>query len=241
MEQQQVAEVESIREMSALSGVLKILFQPREVFASLRVKPNWVLPLVIFLALAVVVTIILYPTIHSEIIGNIINNPDLSEEQRTQVMEQVSGRITLAWVLIPGVAYQAIAFFAIAGVFFFVATILLAGEGRFVQMLSVAGLSLLVSVPEDLVKVPMMLAKKTMKIHTDLALFLPVSMEKSFLYNLFSQFDIFSLWKVYLISLGMAVLYKFSLKKSMTASFVVWMIYVVIAGVMGSFLHFGMK
>lgn len=240
MEPQQVAEVESVKQMSAVSGVLKMLFQPKAVFSSLAHRSNWVLPLIIFLVLAVVVTYVLYPIIVSETLANIGSRPNLSEEQRAQATEQVSSRLTLPVVIVPGVIFQAIAFFVIAAVFFFLSNVLLGGEGKFVQMLSITGLSLLVSVPEDLVKLPLILAKKTMKIHTDLALFLPSSMEDSFLHSLFSHLDIFNFWKVYLMGLGMAVLYKFSLKKSMTASFAVWLIYVVLASVLGKLLSFGM-
>ena len=241
MEQPQITGVQTSEPMSALSGVLKVLFQPRVVFASLQSKPNWVLPLVIFLVLTVVATVILYPIILSDILANISSNPDFTEEQRGTAVEQVTSRLSLPVIAVPGILYQAFAFFAIAAVFFFVANILLGGEGKFVQMLSVTGLSLLVSIPEDLIKVPMILAKKTMKIHTDLALFLPSSMEDNLFYNLLSHLDIFNFWKVYLIGLGMAVLYKFSLKKSMTAGFVVWGVYILTASMLGKFLSFGMK
>jgi hypothetical protein len=240
LEQALTGETEQPKPMSSFSGALKVLFAPGKVFASIREKPNWILPLIIFLVLASAATMILFPTIRTEILNNITSNPDLSEERRALIMEQASSRLTLGWILVPGLLFQAISFFAIGAVFFFVGNILLGGEGKFSQMLSVTGLAQLVAVPEHLIKVPMILAKHTMKVHTDLSLFLPVSMEDNFLFKLFSQLDLFSFWKVFLIGLGMAVLYKFTTKKSMTAAFVVWGIYIIIAAVMGKFIHLGM-
>ena len=240
MEPEQSVQVESVKPMSAVSGVLKVLFQPREVFASVQSKANWLLPLIILIILTLIATVVLYPTIKTEVLNNIANNPDISDEQRAQVVEQVSGSLTLPAIMIPGLLYEILAFFVIAAVFFFVASIMFGAEGKFVQMISVTGLSLMVSIPETVIKLPLMLARQTMKVHTDLALFLPLSMEKSFIYSLLGHIDIFSIWKVYLIGLGMAVVYKFAPKKALTASFVVWGIYVLLASVLGRFLNFGM-
>ncbi len=240
MEQMETTAPEQPKSMSALSGVTRVLFSPRQVFDSVREKPNWILPLVILILVISIVTPIIFPTIRTEILANITNNPDYSDEQKAQILEQVSGRITLAWILIPGLLYQVISFFVMAAVFFFVANILMGGEGKFAPMLSVTLLSQLVTIPEDLIKVPLILAKQTVKVHTDLSLFLPSSMDESFLFKLLSQLDIFGFWKIYLVGLGMAVLYKFTLKKSMTAAFTVWGIYVLIAALMGKFLKFGM-
>jgi len=240
LEQALTGEAEQPKPMSSFSGVLKVLFAPSKVFASLREKPNWILPLIIFLALVAAATLILFPTIRTEILNNITSNPDISEEQRAVIMEQASSRLTLGWIMVPGLIFQFIAFFAIGAVFYFVGSILLGGEGKFSQILSVTALAQIVAIPEHLVKVPMILAKHTMKVHTDLSLFFPVSMEDNFLFKLFSQLDLFAFWKVYLIGLGMAVLYKFTTKKSMTAAFVVWGIYIFIAAVMGKFIHLGM-
>src|SRR5574341_128925 len=240
LEQALTGEAEQLKPMSSFSGVLKLLFAPSKVFASIREKPNWVLPLIIFLALVAAATLILFPTIRAEILSNITSNPDLSEERRALIMEQASARLTLFWIMVPGLVFQTISFFAIGAVFFFVGNILLGGEGKFTQMLSITGLAQLVAIPEHIVKVPMILAKHTMKVHTDLSLFFPVSMEDNFLYKLFSQLDLFSFWKIYLIGLGMAVLYKFTTKKSMTAAFVVWGIYMIIASVLLKFINLGM-
>ena len=240
MEQTPAATVEQSQQMSALSGVLQVLFAPSKVFASVRQMPNWILPLIIFTALVVIVTLILYPTIRTEILNNVTNNPDLNEEQRAQLVEQVSGRLTLGWILGPGLVFQLIIYFVVAAVFFFVANILMGGEGNFPQLLSITGLSQMVMIPEDLVKVPIILAKQTIKVHTDLSLFLPTSMEESFVLRLLSQLDIFTFWKVFLIGLGTAVVYKFTNKKAMTAAFVIWGIYILLAALMGKFLNFGM-
>jgi hypothetical protein len=240
LEPEQTPQVESVKPMSAPSGVLRILFQPREVFTSVQTKANWLLPFIILIVLTLVATIVLSPTIKTEVLNNIASNPDISEEQRAQVVEQVSGGLTLPAIMIPGLLYEILAFFVIAAVFFFVASIMFGAEGKFVQMMSITGLALMVSVPETIVKLPMMLARQTMKVHTDLALFLPLSMEKSFVYSLLGHIDIFSIWKVYLIGLGMAVVFKFAQKKSLTASFVVWGIYVLVASALGRFLNFGM-
>jgi hypothetical protein len=239
LEQMETTALEQPKSMSALSGVTKVLFSPRQVFDSVREKPNWILPLCVVVILTVIVGYIVFPVALAELPERLKEIPQLTEEQKQQALEQAQGGLVLGSVI--DTAILIILYFVIAGVFFFVANILLGGEGKFTQTLSITGLSQLVMIPEDLIKVPLILAKQTLRVHTDLSLFLPSALEGSFIFRLFSQLDIFTFWKVFLIGMGIAIVYKFATKKAMTAVFTVWGIYVLIAALMGKFLKFGMS
>ncbi len=82
-----------------------------------------------------------------------------------------------------------------------------------------------------IIKTPLILAKKTLKVHTDLALFLPVDWSDSFLYMVLDQIDLFTIWQVVLLGIGTSVIYNFSLKKSLNTIVVLWLLLVLISTV----------
>ncbi|MCI0531449.1 MAG: YIP1 family protein [candidate division Zixibacteria bacterium] len=241
MEPQSSMDVQPQNGISALAGVVQFLFKPREVFSSLKQKSNWILPLVVLVVLAVAVTNVIYPVLKSSALTSITERPNLTEEQKTTIVEQMADSFWMgrAWMTMAGVIGTLLLIFIVAAVFYFVANVLMGGSGSYLKMLSVTSLSYLVAIPENIVATPLILAKNTMKIHTDLALFLPVSMDQSFIYRLLGHLNVFTFWKVYLIGLGISVLYGFTLKKSLTATLTVWLIYVILASVLGGFLNFG--
>jgi len=74
---------------------------------------------------------------------------------------------------------------------------------------------------------------------TSLAILLPtpqVGESKTLLYRLLSRFDIFTIWTLVLWIIGLAVVYKFSTKKSATMVLTLWAIYIVLVVALGSLL-----
>jgi hypothetical protein len=87
----------------------------------------------------------------------------------------------------------------------------------------------MISVLGSLINVPIMAQKLVMESATSLSSLLPSEENKTLLYHLFSQLDLFWLWWVAVIGFGVAAVYKFSTRKAMTTVFTMWVIYVVIA------------
>ena len=238
MEPEQTVQVESVKPMSAITGVLKVLFQPREVFNCLKVQSNWILPFIIVLIVIGVVIYLRFPLDLLDLPERLGKIPGLSEEQKAMIIEQAPNGIVRSVAL--GSVFGMLFLFVVAAVYFFVANIFLGGVGKFSKMLSIVGLSWMVILPQYLVKLPPMLAKKTIEIQTDLSLFLSSSLEDSFLYNLFSQIDVFSFWKVFLIGTGMAIVYNFTFRKALVSSLAVWGIFILVISMFSSFIKLGM-
>jgi len=70
------------------------------------------------------------------------------------------------------------------------------------------------------------------KVQTSLALFLPVDLSDKFYYNFLAGFDIFNLWQVLLISVGISVIYNFTFKKSFTTVFILWLLAILVGTVL---------
>ena len=115
----------------------------------------------------------------------------------------------------------------VAAVLFFVFNVLLGGDSTFRKVFSVYCYSSLIAIPSMIVKFPLIMIKGNLNVQTSLALFLSANAKDTFLYSVFSGFDIFSFWQVILISMGLGVMYKYTTKKAFTAVFVLWIIWIV--------------
>lgn len=217
--------------MSPVSKFFKIFTEPKKVFQALTQKPTW---LVVFLIIAILATTFGYLTYSArmaDVKAQITTNPNLNEEQKELILSRMGESDKPNWTMALTPVGLAIYVFFLSGVLFFVFNILLGGSSTFKKMLSVFCYSALVGVPEMIIKTPLILAKKTLKVHTDLALFLPVDWSDSFLYMVLDQIDLFTIWQVVLLGIGTSVIYNFSLKKSLNTIVVLWILLVLISTV----------
>lgn len=213
--------------MGGASKVANIFFQPRKVFESLKIKPTWLVPFIIVTLLGMFFYYCAYPIIMSEQVAKIQANEKIPEEQKQVIIERMGGGDhpplwQLGLTPLGGLIYLLIA----SAVIFFVFNVLLGGGSAFRRVFSVFCYSALVGIPATIVKLPLTLAKKSTDVQTSLALLLSADAKETFLYKIFSSFDIFAIWQVILVSMGMAVVYKFTPKKSYTTVFVLWIIWV---------------
>lgn len=220
--------------LNFFSRFFGIFFEPRKVFLSLDKKPVWIDVLIVLLLLLVLTLYFFQPLILQEQKAKILKNEKLSEEQKSLAVQSIDQPFTKIMIWVGGVLGFLIVFFIVAGIFFLIANFILGGEGSYKRMLSIYAHSSLVMVPASIVKLPLALVKKTMMVQTSPAAFLSPEAEGSVLYVLFSSLDIFTIWTLILISLGVSVLYKFSFKKAGVMVFIPWLLYVVIKVVASS-------
>jgi hypothetical protein len=223
--------------MGGASKVLSIFFEPRKVFESLKIKPTWLIPFIIVVLLGMVYYYYAYPIIMSDQVARIQANEKIPDEQKQAIMEKMGGgEHPPAWQLgitpIGGLIYLVIA----SAILFFVFNVLLGGDSTFRRVFSVYCYSALVGIPATIVKLPLTLVKKSTDVQTSLAILLSPDAKGSFLYNILSSIDIFVIWQVILISIGLAVVYKFTPKKSYTTVFVLWIVYVFLKSGLSSLL-----
>jgi hypothetical protein len=104
----------------------------------------------------------------------------------------------------------------------------LGGDSNYRRVLSVYSYSSLIAIPAMIVKFPLIMMKENLNVQTSLALLLSPNTEDSFLYRVFSSFDIFTIWQVILVSMGLGVIYKYATKKAFTAVFILWVIWILL-------------
>jgi len=98
--------------------------------------------------------------------------------------------------------------FIIGGVLLGVFNALLGGDARYKQMLAVVAHTAPVSVVQQLFTVPVNYFRGSLSSPTNLSVFFPMLEEKSFLVSLLGAIDLFLIWWVFVLAIGLAVLYR---------------------------------
>lgn len=227
--------------MSEISRILNIFFEPRKIFKNLKIKPRWLIPFIIISIIGMASFYYTYPFIMKGQIARIEANERIPDAQKEMIIERMSEmEHPPIWQIGLAPVGTLIYFLLIAGILFFVGNVLLGGDSSYGRILSIYVYSSLIAIPAAIIKIPLVFMRETAEIQTSLALLLSPDMKESFIYRFFAQIDIFTIWTVILVSLGMAVMYNFTLRKSATTVFVLWLLWVLVssalAGVFGGFV-----
>lgn len=214
--------------MGGASKILNIFFEPKRVFQSLKIKPTWLIPFIIVALLGIGFYYYSYPFIMAQQVERIQEMEQIPETRKQEIIDGMTEKDTPPlWQLALAPVGSLIALVVVAAVLFFVFNVLLGGDSAYRKVFSVYCYSSLVAIPSMIVKLPLVMIKENINVQTSLALILSANAKDTFLYNVLSSFDIFTIWQVILVSLGMGVMYKYTTQKAFTAVFVLWIIWIL--------------
>jgi hypothetical protein len=229
--------------MGALKKSLYVFFSPTRAFERINARPNWLLPLLLVLAVTIAYQLLVVSVRIGDTKDAVRNNPNLSTEQIDMALENIEKmtegpelnkrvRISLGIFTVS----EIVKLFVAAGVFMLAVQIGL-GESSFKKILAVTSHVNLVAALGMIVKLPLILTKKTLNIYTSLAVFLPVDYSNSFIHRLLNGFDIFAFWRIGLFSLGLAAVTELSLKKSTLLVIYVWTGWIIVFALFGNLVR----
>jgi hypothetical protein len=230
--------VEDVGVMQRITG---IFLQPQKVFEYLRLKPEFLVPIVLVAIIGIITSYLIYDIAINETITNIEQNENIPDERRDMILDSVADRRTGMWrylsiYLFPVIGTLVI-FSVVSLVYWFMGNVILGGKASFKQIFSAFAYSyLILAIVGTIVKVPLMISKETIKIHTSLAAFMPQDASQSALFRFLDSFDIFTIWMLIVFGIGFATIYRFSKQKGMFGVFIPWLLYILIFNVaLGSF------
>ena len=213
--------------MGILGRLLNVFVAPQSTFEAERQQPKWLVPFIVYMVLMFAWMAIVQPVLvqeQREAMMEQFEKQNIPEEQQQQAMQRAEqwGAIML-WV--GPLITQIIMLLIVAAVWLFVSNVLLGGAAKFTHTLSVTAYSWLVVVVGLLIKAPIMLKRETVDVHFSPAAFLTDN--ESFIYNLFKQFDLFSIWSFFIVSIGLAVVTQKSTRNVWPWVAIVYLIYFV--------------
>jgi hypothetical protein len=214
-----------------------IITSPRETFASVVAHPKWfgMLALVAITMAILVGGFLSTKTGQDAWLEAAVNSPFSRgvSDQQLQGMQRMApfvGYFAAAQFLIalPIVAV------VIAGILFAIFTAAMGGTATFKQNLAVVAHAGPISILSTLFTVPLNYSRGTMSSATNLGVLLPMLPEQSFLAHFLGVIDLFLLWQLVVLSIGLAVLYRRRTQPIATALLVVYgVIALIIAFVRG--------
>jgi hypothetical protein len=204
-------------------------FSPDKSFRGIDEKPDWIWPVLVVAILSALILIWIAPIMHQTQVEHLMAVKNLSRGEAEQMLAKSAGWqkffLPLSTFIMIFISQVVVAFF-----FYLVGTVFLGGAVPYVKVLAMwAYTSLAVGIVAMVVRVPIMLSKKTIAVQTNLAAILSADSKGTILYKILTAFDVFMLWQLVLMTIGFTVIFKFSGKKSATAVFGLWAVWVILS------------
>ncbi len=195
-------------------------------------KTLWWVPLIIMAVVFVLMAVlVIVPYVSGPAQADAIRQAVLerggTEAQVQQTINQTSA-FMLPATIVGSVIQVLIMVFLTAGIVHLLMK-MLGGKGSFRGARAIVAYSLLVSAAGTLVKIPFMRMKESVYVETGAAIFFKNLEPSDKLYRfLFYGFDVFTLWWVFVLGVGMAVAYRVSNGKAFTAAAIIWLLMTVL-------------
>jgi hypothetical protein len=220
-------------------AIAQVLFAPTRLFTALRDSPRALPAILLVVAATTVFSLCLVRVPFTEGPGPLLNDieeslsrEEMTPEQRDQVMRMMSGGLGYASALIGPVATLAIVL-AVAFVLRLALGVARDVSGAAIPsyrtlLALVAHVSLL-DLVELLFKFPLFVLKGTLRVYTSPALVLPVDAGESALFKLLDAFDLFTIWKLVLLTIGLAIVARRTRRSAALLVGIPWALWVVVS------------
>jgi len=223
-------------ESGPLSRMMGVFFSPKLTFASIGRKPDWLIPFIIIILLAVISVYFMQPIIISESLQKQhekMEERGMSAEQMDTAAEQTA-KVMKFTVLPIGIVGFAFTLVLGALIWLFVGNIFLGGAAKFKHTFAVNVYRSLIPTIGGLIKLPIILSKETLNVHFSLATFMSDELRETFLYKVLMHTDIFNIWSIAVLCIGLAAIYNFNVKKVWPVVVLIYVAYYLAAAAISS-------
>lgn len=204
--------------MNIFQRAAGVFASPQRTFSDIAWRPDWITPLIFVVLATIILTQLSVPAILSDYatsdqLEKMIQRRNMTEEQANRAMEMAKTQMRNFSAVSAGVGVILISLLT-AAVLLFMGNIVLGGSANFKQVFAVYCWGGLVAILGYLLRIPIVLEKMTTKVYLGPAILLPADAEKTALFKVAAALDVFVLWRVALVAVGFAAIYRFSLGKS---------------------------
>lgn len=215
--------MESSEDIGLIGRMLRVFYAPAETFEAVQQrhsKLDWIVPVVLVAIVAAgsnYMTLPIMQKMQAEAAAEMTANKDMSPEQvaqQKQMMESMSGLTnTVSIVMVPIMTF--IMLFLFAGILLLIGRFVLGGDISYGQMLALEGYSMLIAIPHNIVLTPIREARETLMVTLGPGLLLGPDVSSTYLGRLINGIDIFQVWQVAVLGIGLSILAQASTGKTM--------------------------
>ena len=230
--------------MSILTNILNVFIAPSKVFESVK-DFEWkkaLVPLLILTLLGVVSYFFMKDMLmdfqYEAGLEKIESMSRLSDEQKQEAIARMDSQMEGGVQNILGWVFSAlggpITVFFMALIALIVGNTIMGGSAKYGSLLNIAAWAFMVNILEMIVKIPLMLSKWTVEVYTGLGV-LGIGEKGSFINSLLAGIDVFVIWRVILIAIGMGVIYNKKTQPYAVGMLTAWFILKLIGAGASSF------
>jgi len=217
MEQQDNAAIESqptAISVSPFKGLAQVFYNPAGWFEQIQHKPKVLVPYIVL----GVLTLVAFYLMSDQLVEMQLNSPQLQEQLQGQsappnmrqiLMYSTVGGGTLVFLLAP---------LAAAVLALFWGNVVFAGHAGFKTLLSLMLYGELIFAVGHMLTMPLVLAKKSLAVGFNLGVLVADRGLEDALYVALSRIDLFIIWEIIVIGIGLSVIYRFPRNKGLLTS-----------------------
>ncbi len=213
-----------------MNKTIGIFSQPGRVLESLKHYPDWIFPLLVVILISILFTVVTRDYLIEFQRESIYNSTLIPEEKKDEIIENMESQSATSYYIqtIGGTVFSTVVIYLVAaGAFWILGNFVFGGTASFKQMFAMYSWVGLISGLEYLIKIPLVLAKGSIKVYLSLAVLLDPDQYNTLLFQILNAFDIFAIWRVVLWGMGFAIIYNFSKQKSYAGIISVYLIYLI--------------
>lgn len=211
--------------MVYLKRIASIFWEPSKTFQSIKEKVSWMdffFPFLVIVIVSLATVPYVTPIAVKEQVARIEKSDKIPEARKQEIIERIESSPMGVRTYIVSPIVIAVSIFITALLIQLVSNFILGGEVKFLTAVAVYSYANLVGVLGYLIKVPLMVSRGTTQVYTSLAVFMEPS--GSFIFKFFNAIDVFTIWKVLLIGLGIGILTETKPSKAITVMLISWLI-----------------
>ena len=231
-----MAHTTSENEIGIISRIIRIFYAPGETFESLarkRSAADWLVPTILSAVVVTVAAVLVLPVatefsqeaMQQQMQGMSAQQREAVEQYQTEGMMQASTLIATPIMLF-------IVLFIYSACYLVMGK-LLGGLLGYGQVLSIVAYTGLITIPQQVVKTLLILAKKTPLVQMGLGLFLSEEALQSFIGRLLSAIDPFVIWSTAVTGLGLSIVGQFDRSKAYAGVGVITLIWLSLSSALG--------
>ena len=215
--------------VSSFSGLYEVFFSPSSWFEKLRAQPKILIP---YIVLAVLTAGMFYG-IGDLVVKMQLESPQMQEQLQGQTLPDSAAEMMWYSTVIGGTIAILLVPLLAAALALFWGNVVFAGRASFKSLLSVMLYGELIYAVGNLIVLPMVLAKDSLAVGLNLGILAADRGLQDPLFVALSKVDLFIIWEIIVIGIGLAIIYGFPRNKGYKLS-VLSMGLLTILGVAGA-------
>jgi hypothetical protein len=218
------------RTLSPFAALAGTVMSPGETFEALEKKPMWLVPLVLFVALSIVTTVLFMPKFdfESAIRDQIARQGQEVDDAQVQTFVRIQKPIIYTTAIL-GTPFVLL----IMCLVFMLGFKAFGGGGTFAQYFSITVFAWVPQVLKSIIGAVVAFTRESIRVEDAQTLvmsnlgFLADPVEKPAMFALLASFDVFTIWSIVLMIIGYGIVSKRPRGQSIGIVVAIWLIYVI--------------